>query len=156
MNMRAMAGTAVMSAWLGAAILLAAVVARAAFAVLPRPLAGDVVGGVLPAVFIGGIVMTVIAAALIAPSDWPRRTSAALIILACAVAQFTVAPQIAALRPRDRSIVAFGAPDQPIPVQPISDAFARLHLTSIACLGIAMLAALVFIVLSLRLVRARP
>ncbi|MDE3217575.1 MAG: DUF4149 domain-containing protein, partial [Gemmatimonadota bacterium] len=44
------------SVWLGAAVLLAAAVAPAAFAVLPsRSLAGDLVGRVLPVIFWSGM-----------------------------------------------------------------------------------------------------
>ena len=46
---------ALMSAWLGAALLTSASLAPAAFAVLPdRTLAGDVVGRVLAVVFVRG------------------------------------------------------------------------------------------------------
>ena len=47
-----------LSAWLGAAVLVATVVAPAAFAVLPtRTLAGALVGRVLPVLFIAGLVV---------------------------------------------------------------------------------------------------
>jgi hypothetical protein len=47
-----------LSAWLGAAVLAATVVAPAAFAVLPtRSLAGALVGRVLPVLFYGGAVV---------------------------------------------------------------------------------------------------
>jgi len=47
-----------LSAWLGAAVLVTTVVAPAAFAVLPsRTLAGALVGRVLPVLFIAGLVV---------------------------------------------------------------------------------------------------
>ena len=47
-----------LAAWLGAGVLFAAVVAPAAFAVLPsRNLAGALVGRVLPVVLIAGVVV---------------------------------------------------------------------------------------------------
>ena len=59
-----------LSAWLGAAVLVAAVVAPAAFAVLPtRTLAGALVGRVLPVLFYSGAVVGVVAALLGAYGD---------------------------------------------------------------------------------------
>ena len=54
-----------LSAWLGASILFAAVVAPAAFTILPsRSLAGALVGRVLPVVFASGLVVALLALAL--------------------------------------------------------------------------------------------
>src|SRR4029453_4191577 len=55
---RAVVVTVLLSAWLGPPVLLAPVVAPAAFAVLPsRTLAGALVGRVLPVVFIAGLIV---------------------------------------------------------------------------------------------------
>ena len=62
----------VLAAWLGAAVYFSAVVARAAFGVLPtRTLAGELVGATLPTLFISGVVMATIASLLALPA--PRR-----------------------------------------------------------------------------------
>jgi len=58
-----------LSAWLGAGVLFATVVAPAAFAVLPsRALAGALVGRVLPVIFVSGIVAAVAGLCSIAPA----------------------------------------------------------------------------------------
>jgi hypothetical protein len=57
-NVRLVLAASLLGAWIGAALLMAAAVAPAAFAVLPtRALAGALVGRVLPPVFGGGIVV---------------------------------------------------------------------------------------------------
>lgn len=151
-DMRASIGVVLMSAWIGAAILLAASVAPAAFAALPsRTLAGDVVGRVLPVVFIAGIATTITSMALIMPLDWPRRIIGTIVVIACAIAQFVIAPRIARLRD------AIGGPVDALALDnPQRVLFGRLHATSVAWLGAAMLAALIIVVLSLRAMRARP
>ena len=120
--------------WLGAALLFVAVVAPAAFAVLPtRALAGLLVGRVLPTLFWSGAVVAVIIA--VSESGWRRY--AALVILACALAaQLGVAPRIQRLRAElGPDIEAVDAND------PRRLAFGRLHALSVALLGGAMLAA---------------
>ena len=82
-----------LSAWLGAGVLFATVVAPAAFAVLPsRELAGALVGRVLPVIFVSGIVVAT-AGLLLDRSGagrLPRVRRGALVAVAlcCAVAQF--------------------------------------------------------------------
>jgi hypothetical protein len=145
-------GIALMSAWIGAALLLAASVAPAAFAALPtRTLAGDVVGRILPVVFISGIVALVASLVLMTPADWTRRVSSGFAILACAVAQFYLAPRIARLRDE------IGGPVDALALDhPQRALFGRLHAMSVAWMGAAMLATLIVVVLSLRAIRARP
>ena len=130
-----------LSAWLGAATLFAAVVAPAAFAALPsRTLAGAVVGRVLPGVFIAGLIAASAALAL----DRARRgrmpgvRRVALIVtaLACGAAQFYVAPRIETVR---REID--GPVEQLAPGDARRVAFGRLHAVSVGWLGVAMLAA---------------
>src|SRR5689334_2939423 len=93
----ATASVILLAAWLGAALLVAAVVAPAAFAVLPtRTLAGALVGRVLPVVFWSGMIVGLAVAAL----GWSMpnrlwRTGAALaLVVACGAAQLVVAPRI--------------------------------------------------------------
>ena len=149
--MRDAIGVALMSAWVGAAILLAASVAPAAFAALPsRTLAGEVVGRVLPVVFMAGIATTIASMALIMPLDWSRRILAAVAVIACAVAQFVISPRIARLRD------AIGGPvDALAPEDPQRVLFGRMHAMSVAWMGAALLAVVIIIVLSLRAMRAR-
>jgi hypothetical protein len=139
---------------LGAAILLAASVAPAAFAVLPsRTLAGAVVGRVLPAVFNTGVAVGFLAAiAEIAngPGEpigvativarW--RVGAELVMAgSCAVAQFVIGPRIERVRSTIDGAVDALALDDPRRV-----AFGRLHGLSVAWLGAAILAAAVVVV----------
>jgi hypothetical protein len=138
-----------LAAWLGAAVLVAAVVAPAAFAVLPsRTLAGALVGRVLPVIFWSGLGVGLAVAAL----GWSSpgagwRTAMALVLAgACAIAQLVVAPRIAALR--DASGVPMAALD---PSDPRRQAFGRLHGMSVAWMGLGALAALVALVLLVRL-----
>jgi hypothetical protein len=129
----------VVAAWLGAAALAAAVVAPAAFAVLPtRALAGALVGRVLPALFVTGVVVGATAAAL----QWGaggrgiRLALPLLVAVACAAAQFAVAPRIARLRAEiGPSVDALAVTD------PRRRAFGRLHGVSVLLLGAAGLAA---------------
>lgn len=129
-----------LSAWLGAAILVAAVVAPAAFRVLPsRTLAGAIVGEVLPVIFVSGIAVAAISAA----AEWrggirPATRLAPLLamILACVIAQLVIGPKIAAVR---ASIG--GAVDALDAADPRRVQFGRLHAFSVLWMGIAMVGA---------------
>jgi hypothetical protein len=144
-----------LAAWLGASLLFAAVVAPAAFAVLPsRSLAGALVGRVLPVLFLAGIAMALLAL-MLDRADWGRlfgvrRAALAAVAVACAVAQFAVAPRIERVR---RQI------DGPIERLPPGDArrvaFGRLHAISVGWLGFAMLSATTVLVLVSLAPRAR-
>jgi hypothetical protein len=144
---------ALLGAWLGAAILVAADVAPAAFAVLPtRTLAGALVGRVLPPLFWSGMIVGVVVALLerfAPPSMW--RTAAALVLVAsCAAAQLVIAPRLEAIRVHVAvPIAALDASD------PRRQAFGRLHGLSVAWMGGGMLAALVTLVLLARAVVRR-
>jgi hypothetical protein len=138
-----------LAVWLGAALFFAAVVARAAFDVLPsRELAGALVGRVLPVVFLSGLVVGigVLVLDLIGPRRsfaLPRMIGGAVIVVACAIAQLGIAPRIAALRAALPAPLAELAADDPARL-----AFGRLHFLSVAWLGVAMVAGIVAMILA--------
>jgi len=129
-----------LTAWLAAALLTAAVVAPAAFAALPsRALAGEVVGRVLPVVFVAGMLVGLAVAAMLGTGAGAGRTVPAVTALcvsaACAVSHFLVDPKIARLR------VEIGVPVDALPVDDARRvAFGLLHGYSVGGLGVAMLA----------------
>jgi hypothetical protein len=137
-----------LAAWLGASLLVAAVVAPAAFAVLPtRTLAGALVGRVLPVLFWSGIALGVAIAFLGNRLDVGRFGIAAAVLLAaaCAVAQFGIAPRIEALR------IAIGGPIDALDASdPRRMAFGRMHGMSVLLMGIGMVAAFVALVILAR------
>jgi hypothetical protein len=145
----ALISIALLAAWLGAALVVAAVVAPAAFDVLPtRALAGALVGRVLPVLFWSGIVVGVLVLSMGWRLPLPQaRTAAAFILVAsCVVAQFVIAPRIERVR------AAIGGPmDALDPSSPLRESFGRLHGLSVACLGVGGLAALMTLVLLVRL-----
>jgi Domain of unknown function (DUF4149) len=136
-----------LAAWLGAGILFAAVVAPAAFAVLPsRTLAGTLVGRVLPTVFVAGIVVALVSALLDRPqvgrSHRLRRVALIVAAIACAVAQFVVGPRIERVRSE------IGGPLERLAQgDPRRAAFGRLHAISVGWLGLAMISAATVVVL---------
>jgi hypothetical protein len=138
---------ALLAAWLGATIIVGAVVAPAAFAVLPtRTLAGALVGRVLPPLFWSGAAVGALVAVMARRSQRTRTFIAALVMAAASlIAQLIVAPRVEAVR-----ISAAG----PIDALPRDDvrrlAFGRLHGASVALLGLAGLAAAVTAVLTAR------
>ncbi len=141
------------SLWTGATIFLAAVLAPAAFRVLPtRALAGAIVGATLPALLIAGLVLGAVIIALALPArEIARRGrmgSGAFLLIACATAQFVIGGRIE----RVRSAIA--VPIESLPVtDPRREEFARLHAFSVGALGVATLAAMaagMLAVLSLR------
>lgn len=142
-----LASLVLLALWLGAAILVATVVAPAAFAVLPsRTLAGALVGRVLPVLFWSGMLVGVAVAMLGRGQAGARASlvSGALLALASAVAELGIGPRIAALRS------AVGGPmDALDPADPRRQAFGRLHGLSVACLGVGALAALALLVILL-------
>ncbi|HEY2065819.1 MAG TPA: DUF4149 domain-containing protein [Gemmatimonadaceae bacterium] len=149
----AVASIILLAAWLGAAVLVAGVVAPAAFAVLPsRAMAGALVGRVLPVLFWSGMVVgigVIVATWNVAPRGG-RIGAVVVLIVSCAAAQLVVAPRIARLRERiGGSIDALDAAD------PMRLAFGRLHGVSVAALGVGAAAALVALVLVTRLVTSR-
>lgn len=139
---------ALLSAWLGAAILVATVVAPASFAVLPsRAMAGALVGRVLPTLFWSGAAIGLASLAL----TWglPGRIARGVVLLsvaaACLGAQLVVAPRIEHLRR-----VTSASMDSLTPSDPRRIAFGRLHGVSVGLLGVAALAAGVALILLAR------
>jgi hypothetical protein len=140
-----------LATWLGAALLVVAVVTPAAFAVLPsRSMAGTMVGRVLPVLFTSGLLLSV-TVAILAGSGRASAGAAVTALLsgaACAVAQFGIDPRIAQLR------AELGGSFERLPADdPRRVAFGLLHGYSVAALGVAMLAAilaLAFVLVALR------
>ena len=132
------------AAWLGAVALFGAVVAPAAFDVLPsRSLAGALAGRVLPVLFLSGMVVGagVIAAARAGGARGSRRGALAaglVVLLACGAAHFVIGGRIERLR--DELPAALDE-------LPVEDrrrvTFGRLHGFSVAALGLAATAAVV-------------
>ena len=137
-----------LSAWLGAVLLAATVVAPAAFAVLPtRTLAGALVGRVLPVLFYTGAAIG-IGVALLGRASTPslvRVIAGALMAASCLAAQLLVAPRIERVR-----IYAAGPIEELAAGDPRRSAFGRLHGASVLLLGVAAIAGGVALVLTLR------
>jgi len=141
--------TLLLSVWIGPELLFAAVVAPAAFSILPsRSLAGALVGRVLPVIFYAGVVigsLIVILDVLSRTGAWARTAAGAVAALACAVAQLVVGTRI------DRLRAAIGVPLEALANDdPRRAAFGKLHAISVGWLGIAMLAAIIALTLAVR------
>ena len=154
-----------LSFWLGAAVLLAAVVAPALFDVLPsRAMAGDVVGRVLPVVLYAGVVISFLVGMTeairqneIFTAHWTpgsptpdvndvvhfggarvagQRAGFGFLIGVACVVVLQIGQKIDKLR---------AGVGQPIDALPATDPrrieFGRLHALSVAVLGVAMLIA---------------
>jgi hypothetical protein len=141
--MRTVSIALVVAVWFGASLLLSGVVAPTAFAVLPsRTLAGAVLGPAFPVLFIGGLVAGLLATADGAVSGGYWRVGAGIVMaISSGIAQFGILPSIERVR---ATIV--GAVDALAPDDARRQAFGRLHGMSVACLGIAMLAAVVVMI----------
>jgi hypothetical protein len=155
-----------LSFWLGAALLFAAVVAPALFAVLPsRTTAGDIVGRVLPALLWGGVVISLVVGLLEAvaqnaiftahwtpgsrapdPNDVVHFGGARAAGQRAGVGLFIGLACIWVLQISQRIDKLRASIGQPIDALPTSDPrradFGRLHALSVAVLGVAMLVAL--------------
>jgi len=128
-----------LTAWIGAALLTIAVVAPGAFASLPsRGLAGLVIGRVLAAVFVSGVVVGLAVAILAGRKGAAVGASvtALLVAAACAVAQFGINPRITKLR-----AMAGGPLETLTQDDPRRALFGLWHAFSVGALGVAMLAA---------------
>lgn len=141
--MRSLAVALLACAWLGAALFFAAIVAPGAFSVLKsHVLAGGLIVYVLPPLFYTGLAVGLIMAVFdTARRRWAGVTMAA----ACAIAQFVVARRI------DRLEATLTGPPDALPsTDPRQAAFAQLHGLSVALFGVAMIAALVFVIAAWR------
>jgi hypothetical protein len=148
-----MASALLLTLWLGAGLLFVAVVAPAAFAVLPsRTLAGQVVGRVLPVLFVAGIVVGLAAALASRAAAHPgwRIGGGIVVVAACALSHFWIGGRIARLR---ESIG--GALESLPPSDPQRALFGQLHALSVAGLGAAGVAAIVVLVATLAALRQR-
>ncbi|MEP7384194.1 MAG: DUF4149 domain-containing protein [Gemmatimonadota bacterium] len=134
--------------WLGAALLFIAVVAPAAFSVLPtRALAGLLVGRVLPVLFWSGAFVGLVLA--VGTQGW-RRWAAMLLVASALGAQVGVAPRIQQLR------AVLGPDLESIDVaDPQRVAFGRMHALSVALLGVGMLGASAIALGALKMDRAK-
>ena len=140
--MRSLLALGASTMWVGAALLLGASVAPAAFAALPSPaLAGAVVGRVLPVVFISGLVLAIVVGVRglgeMAGGQAPVRAAAAVWAIACGLAQFGVGPAITRVR---NGVV--GPIDALAMTDPRRVAFGRLHVASVGLLALGLLAAI--------------
>jgi len=155
-DVRTLTQLVALALWLGGALLLAAVVAPAAFAVLPsRALAGALVGRVLPTVFYAGmaagaLVLALALAAKGAPFARSRAALGGVLAGACAVAQLVIGPRIARLRVEiGPSLEALAADDAR------RAAFGRLHGFSVVWMGVGIVAAVAALVLAALALRSR-
>jgi hypothetical protein len=147
----AFASAVLLSIWLGASLIVGAVVAPAAFAVLPtRTLGGALVGRVLPVLFWSGALAGALAAWL-ARGEHGRRSrviSSLVVVAGCLLAQLAVAPRIA------RTREAAGAPlDQLARDDSRRIAFGRLHAASVGLLAVSSIAAVSALLFTWRGVR---
>jgi hypothetical protein len=152
-TIRLASGIALLCAWVGAAVLMAASVAPAAFAVLPtRAMAGSVVGKVLPVIFVSGVLVGIVGAWLVSagPGGRVRAGLALLITGACGVAQFVIGPKLVRLREQ------MGGNIEALPLDDVQRvAFGKLHGFSVLWMGVAVLAALIVVGLSFVALRPR-
>jgi hypothetical protein len=128
-----------LAAWLGAAGLFAAVVAPAAFRVLPsRALAGALAGSILPVLFWSGAAV----GAWAFLSLWRRPVRRWALILAVALAGASLGSELVVGRAITRLRASVG-PD--LDAVPATDArriaFGRLHGLSVLLLGVGMVSA---------------
>lgn len=144
---------AIMSAWLGSALLFSATVAPAAFGVLrgaqaalADEWAGAIVSRVLAVVNVSGFVVALLALGLwtMARGRWPKIEVILLtfIALATGAGQFIIGARLQTLRMMAGRPLAELAKTDAVRVE-----FDRLHGYSVKVLGLAMLAALVVIAL---------
>jgi hypothetical protein len=133
-----------LSAWLGATVLFGAVVAPAAFRVLPsRTLAGSLVGAVLPVLFWAGAGIGALAFLALRQREARRWALGAALLLAATSlgAELVVGRAIGRLRS------AIGPDLEAVPPSdPRRMAFGRLHGVSVLLLGAGMLSAAALLV----------
>ena len=154
-SVSALASLSLLAAWTGIAVFVVAVVAPAAFAVLPtRALAGALVGRMLPVLFALGILVGVLVVILNHWMDAGRTVTwgASLLALMC------VGAMLVERRLREM-LASIGAPMESLAVSDVRRAaFGRLHGVSVLLLGIAVVGASVALVMIARgpLLRSAP
>ena len=130
-----------LAAWLGAVLFFAAIVAPAAFEVLPeRASAGALVGRTLPALFVAGMAAGafVTIRAVLKRSGAARTLAGGVLVLGCAVSHLVIGARITTLRQAiGPSLDALAQAD------PRRAMFGRLHALSVAGLGVATVAAVI-------------
>jgi hypothetical protein len=140
-----------LAAWIGVAVFVAAVIAPAAFAVLPtRALAGTLVGQALPVLFMSGIL---VGAAAIALHATTARVVAAggLLLLAGNALALMIEQRLHAL------LVSLGAPIDSIAItDPRRVAFGRMHGLSVLLMAVGMVGACIALVVLVRRVSMQP
>lgn len=143
----AVVASLVLSAWLGAAVFFAAIVAPAAFRTLPDvAMAGALVRATLPAILdagvIAGLVVLWLGAGGMSATDRTFPIVCGVGITAsCAVSQFIVVRRIDQLR------LHFATPIETLaPTDPSRVAFDHLHTMSVGLLGGAMILSILAIV----------
>ena len=138
-----------LAAWIGVAVFVAAVIAPAAFAVLPtRALAGALVGEALPVLFVTGIVVGAIAIVLHGSAS---RTTAAggLVLLTGNGVALMIEHRLHAL------LVSIGGPIDSITItDPRRIAFGRMHGLSVLMMAIGVAGASVALVVLMRRLHA--
>lgn len=141
--------------WFGGLVVFSALVAPAAFRVLPSTeLAGNLVGSVLTKLYILG---TIVGVLLIVTANGLRSrglfgAGRSVLLLLCLVvslaanvyAQWGIAPRVAELR---RAVPAIGSAPA---TDPLKQEFDRMHQRSVQMMGLNILALLVAIALSRR------
>ena len=136
----ALTSMSLLAAWMGAAIFVAAVIAPAAFAVLPtRALAGAIVGRALPVLFTLGILFGATVAFMNRSMGGGRSVTSGASVLAIASAMAV----LVTIRVRTTLAATGGPMDALDHADPRRVAFGRMHGLSVLLMGIGLLAACV-------------
>jgi hypothetical protein len=141
----------VLAAWIGVAVFIAAVIAPAAFAVLPtRALAGALVGQALPVLFVSGILVGAVVIALNATALRVAAVGGLLLLTGNAVA-LAIESRLHAL------LVSLGGPIDSIALtDPRRVTFGRLHGLSVLMMAFGLLGASVALLVLMRHASAEP
>lgn len=153
--MRPLVAVVLASLWIGAALLLIASVAPAAFATVPSHAAGVLVGRVLSPVFLTGCAGGVVLAAVAAQERPSQRRRAQVLAavawgLTCGVSQFILVPRIRAIQDAIGGPVGALAPDDARRM-----AFGRLHGTILGIYVLALISAAAVVMLAAPALHAR-
>ncbi|MEO8622215.1 MAG: DUF4149 domain-containing protein [bacterium] len=148
----ALASIVLLAAWLGAAVFVAAVIAPAAFAVLPtRALAGAIVGRALPVLFTLGVLIGAAVALLNQGIIAPRMVTLGAAMLSV----MSASALMVEIRLRG-VLTAIGTPiDALDPSDPRRAAFGRLHGVSVLLMGVGVVGASLALLVLTRHLNAR-